>query len=91
MVHASNSRRAAIQIIGGIGEGMQVRPDVLRALMRDSESDGRCACPGRERRIYYSHDGFPDGEIPPDRCEDCGGTVTHFCVNFVSNWGESRR
>lgn len=66
--------------------GLQSRLDLLRALMGNSESDGKCGCPGRKARIYRMHDGVPEGEVPSDRCEDCGGQVQILCINYVSNW-----
>ena len=60
------------------------RPEMLRALMR--ETDGKCSCLGRGTKVYYEYDGVPEGEKPSDRCENCGGLVQLFCVNFVSDW-----
>ena len=74
-------------MVEGVGD-LQSRLSLLRVLMPDSESDGKCSCLGRGGRIHYSYDGVPDGEIPSDRCEDCGGQVIVFCVNYVSNWRE---
>lgn len=67
-----------------IADSMWLRPEMARALMR--QSDGKCACPGRKARMYYEHDGVPEGEPPSDRCENCGGQVQVFCLNFVSDW-----
>lgn len=66
--------------------GMRLRAEMMRALMRQSATDGKCTCPSGGTQMYYEHDGVPQGEKPSDRCENCGGRVQLFCVNFVSDW-----
>lgn len=74
-------------MVDGVGD-LRSRLSLLRGLMRESESDGKCSCSGRKTRIHRSYDGVPEGEIPSDRCEDCGGQVVVFYVNYVSDWRE---
>lgn len=68
---------------------MWPKPDLMRALMRQTPAE--CRCPGRGMKVYYEHDGVPEGEKSSDRCENCGGRVPVVCVNWVSEWRKFER